>query len=64
KINILYDNKSINNMPSLVQIFDINGNLVYISSINMEKEFDISNLSNGSYFIKIDDSTKSFIISR
>lgn len=64
KINILYDNKSINNMPSLVQIFDINGNLVYLSSINMEKEFDISNLSNGSYFIKIDDSTKSFIISR
>lgn len=64
KINILYDNKSINNMPSLVQIFDINGKLVYISSINMEKEFDISNLSNGSYFIKIDDSIKSFIISK
>ena len=64
KINILYDNKSINNMPSLVQIFDINGKLVYISSINMEKEFDISNLSIGSYFIKIDDSIRSFIISK
>ena len=64
KINILYENKSINNMPSLVQIFDINGNLVFISSIDNEKEFDISNLANGSYFIKINDSSKSFIISR
>ena len=49
-------------MPSLVQIFDINGNLVFISSINNEKEFDVSNLSNGNYFIKINNEIRNFII--
>lgn len=62
KIYINIENISNNNMPSLVQIFDINGNLVFISSINNEKEFDVSNLSNGNYFIKINNEIRNFII--
>ena len=47
------------------QILSLEGKLINTGTINSNlKEIDISKLSNGSYLIKIGNSTKPFIVSK
>jgi hypothetical protein len=41
--------------PFVVKIYDITGNLLYINSMRNEKLFNISFLTNGTYFVKLDN---------
>jgi len=69
----VYPNPTVNNeitisindivcyLPFVVRIYDASGKLVYLSSMQNEKTFDISKLANGFYILKIDNSKRSFV---
>ena len=46
-------------LPFVVNIFDATGRLVFLSSMQQEKTFDISRLDSGFYFIKLDNGKQS-----
>ena len=49
--NIQVDNTT--GMPYVINVFDETGKLVYLSSIESEKQIDLSKLPSGTYFIKL-----------
>jgi len=54
-------NDTVCDLPFVVNIFDETGKLVYLSSMQNEKTFDISKLASGFYIVKIDNSKRSSV---
>ncbi len=52
--------KGLNNMNSVVTVFDVLGNRVISASLNFEKSLDVSQLKSGSYFLKFDNNNSIF----
>ena len=49
--NIQVENKT--GMPYIINVYDETGKLVYLSSIDTEKQIDLAKLNTGTYFIKL-----------
>jgi subtilisin family serine protease len=52
---------TISDLPFVVNIYDVAGKLVYLSSMQNEKTFDISRLESGFYIVKIDNGKQSSV---